>query len=223
MSKPSRLARLAVVTAALALPLSVAACGADSAAPAGQSTSSAPSMSASSSPMTSPSTTPSMSASTTDAPFGAACSAVPKTGKGSFDGMSADPVATAASNNPLLSTLVTAVKQAGLVDTLNNAENITVFAPTNDAFAKIDKKTLDKVLADKEMLTAILTEHVVGEKLTPQTLAGDHDTLNPKQGVTVEGSGEDFTVNGDAKVLCGNVQTANATVYIIDTVLLPTS
>jgi uncharacterized surface protein with fasciclin (FAS1) repeats len=223
MSKPSRLARLAVVTAALALPLSVAACGAESATPAGQSTSSAPSMSASSSPMASPSTSPSMSASTADAPFGAACSAVPKTGKGSFDGMSADPVATAASNNPLLSTLVTAVKQAGLVDTLNNAENITVFAPTNDAFAKIDKKTLTKVLADKKMLTAILTEHVVAEKLTPETLAGEHDTLNPEQGVTVEGSGEDFTVNGDAKVLCGNVQTANATVYIIDTVLLPTS
>ena len=64
--------------------------------------------------------------------------------------MSTDPVATAASNNPLLSTLVTAVKKAGLVDTLNNAEDITVFAPTNDAFAKIDKKTLDKVLGRQE-------------------------------------------------------------------------
>ena len=82
---------------------------------------------------------------------------------------------------------------------------------------------VDKVLADKEMLTAILTEHVVGEKLDPMTLAGEHDSLNPKQGITVEGSGENFTVNGDAKVLCGNVQTANATVYIIDTVLLPKS
>jgi uncharacterized surface protein with fasciclin (FAS1) repeats len=226
MFTTSRIARLAIAAAALTLPLSVAACGAETAAaPAGQSTSSAPSMSASSSPMESPSMSPSASASASmaDAPFGAACTAVPKTGKGSFDGMSADPVATAASNNPLLSTLVTAVKKAGLVDTLNNAENITVFAPTNDAFAKIDKKTLDKVLADKEMLTAILTEHVVGEKLTPMTLAGDHDTLNKKQGVTVEGSGEAFTVNGDAKVLCGNVQTANATVYIIDTVLLPKS
>jgi uncharacterized surface protein with fasciclin (FAS1) repeats len=159
----------------------------------------------------------------TDQPFGAACSAVPKTGKGSFDGMSSDPVATAASNNPLLSTLVTAVKTAGLVDTLNNAENVTVFAPTNDAFAKIDKATLNKVLADKEMLTAILTEHVVGQRLGPDAVAGEFDTLNPKQGVSVEGSGEDFTVNGSAKVLCGNVQTANATVYIIDTVLLPTS
>ena len=131
-------------------------------------------------------------------PFGAACSAVPKTGKGSFDGMSSDPVATAASNNPLLSTLVTAVKTAGLVDTLNNAENITVFAPTNDAFAKIDKATLDKVLADKATLTAILTEHVVGQRLGPDMVAGEFDTLNPKQGVSVEGSGEDFTVNGSA-------------------------
>ena len=101
-------------------------------------------------------------------PFGAACAAVPKSGKGSFDGMSQDPVATAASNNPLLSTLVRAVTKAGLVDTLNNAKGITVFAPTNDAFAKIDKATLDKVLADKATLTAILTEHVVGRP-SPRT------------------------------------------------------
>ena len=221
MFTTTRVAKLAGLAAALALPLTLAACGGTEATPAAAPASSAPSMSASSSPMSSPSM--SASDSMADAPFGAACSAVPESGKGSFDGMSKDPVATAASNNPLLSTLVTAVKKAGLVDTLNNAENLTVFAPTNDAFAKIDKKTLDKVLADKEMLTAILTEHVVGEKLTPMTVAGEHDSLNPKQPITVEGSGEDFTVNGDAKVLCGNVQTANATVYIIDSVLLPAS
>jgi uncharacterized surface protein with fasciclin (FAS1) repeats len=222
MFTSTRIAKVAGLAAALTLPLAFAACGTSSeAAPAAgaPSSASAPSMSASSSPMS----TPSMSASSADQPFGTACSAVPESGKGSFDGMSKDPVATAASNNPLLSTLVTAVKKAGLVDTLNNTENLTVFAPTNDAFAKIDKKTLDKVLADKEMLTAILTEHVVGEKLTPMTVAGEHDSLNPKQGITVKGSGEDFTVNGDAKVLCGNVQTANATVYIIDSVLLPAS
>lgn len=221
MFTTSRVAKFAGLAAALALPLSFAACGSTndtSAAPAASASSSAassPSMSASESPSAS------ASADMATEPFGAACSAVPKSGKGSFDGMSADPVATAASNNPLLSTLVTAVKKAGLVDTLNNAENITVFAPTNDAFAKIDKKTLASVLADKKTLTAILTEHVVGEKLTPETLAGSHKTLNAKQGVTVKGSGENFTVNGNAKVLCGNVQTANATVYIIDTVLLP--
>ena len=148
--------KIAAIAAALALPLAVAACGGGDAASPGTST--APSSSApSSSAPASPSMTPSASESMSDMPFGAACSAVPKTGKGSFDGMSADPVATAASNNPVLSTLVTAVKEAGLVDTLNNAEDITVFAPTNDAFAKIDPATLKKVLADKAMLTAILT------------------------------------------------------------------
>jgi uncharacterized surface protein with fasciclin (FAS1) repeats len=224
MFTTTRVAKFASLAAALALPLTFAACS-SSATPAAPAA--APSSSAMSSPSMSESPSASASASASASsdmaaqPFGAACSAVPKSGKGSFDGMSSDPVATAASNNPLLSTLVTAVKKAGLVDTLNNAKNITVFAPTNDAFGKIDKKTLAKVLADKKTLTAILTEHVVGEKLTPQTLAGSHKTLNPKQGVTVKGSGENFTVNGSAKVLCGNVQTANATVYIIDTVLLP--
>jgi uncharacterized surface protein with fasciclin (FAS1) repeats len=216
-----RVGRVAAIAAALTLPLAMGACGSTETAGPGASTapsSSAPSM-ASSSPMMTPSESTGMS----DQPFGAACSAVPKSGKGSFDGMSSDPVATAASNNPLLSTLVTAVKQAGLVDTLNNAENITVFAPTNDAFAQIDKATLNKVLADKKMLTAILTEHVVGQRLSPDMVAGTFDTLNPKQGVSVEGAGEDFTVNGSAKVLCGNVQTANATVYIVDKVLLPKS
>ena len=215
-----RSAKLAGLAAAISLPLALVACSGTPATPAAPA-SSAPSMSATT-PMMTPSMTPSTSASMNE-PFGAACAAVPKSGKGSFDGMSADPVATAASNNPLLSTLVTAVKAAGLVDTLNNAKDITVFAPTNDAFAKIDPATLKKVLADKKMLTAILTEHVVGQKLTPENLAGEFDTLNPKQGVTITGSGEDFMVNKDAKILCGNVQTANATVYIIDTVLLPAS
>ncbi|MFF1904464.1 fasciclin domain-containing protein [Kitasatospora sp. NPDC058218] len=157
-----------------------------------------------------------------DEPFGAACAAVPKDGAGSFTGMAKDPVATAASNNPLLSTLVTAVKQAGLVDTLNSAQNITVFAPTNDAFAKIPKATLDAVLADKDKLTKILTYHVTPNRLAPTALPGGHRTLEGST-LTVTGSGEDFTVNADSKVLCGNVQTANATVHIVDTVLMPTS
>ncbi|MET8576030.1 fasciclin domain-containing protein [Streptomyces sp. NPDC005012] len=156
-------------------------------------------------------------------PFGPACSSVPEDGAGSFDGMAEDPVATAASNNPALSTLVSAVKKAGLVDTLNNAEGITVFAPTDDAFAKIPKDTLDAVLADKEKLTQILTYHVVGQKLTPEALRnGSFDTLESSK-VTTSGSGESYTVDGSAKVVCGNVRTANANVYIIDTVLMPKS
>ncbi len=219
----NRTAKIATLMTAIAFPLALAACGSSAEPAAAPTSAAAPSSAASSAPMESPSASASASTSMTDQPFGEACSAVPTSGKGSFDGMSQDPVATAASNNPLLSTLVTAVKKAGLVDTLNNAEDITVFAPTNDAFAKIDKKTLNKVLADKKTLTAILTEHVVPGRLSPDMLAGKHDSLNKSQGVTVEGSGEAFTVNGDAKVLCGNVQTANATVYIIDTVLLPKS
>lgn len=211
--------RLAALGAALVLPLSVAACN----TPAGGST--APAAPAASS---SPSMTPSMSASESispsmsDQPFGTACSAVPTSGKGSFDGMSSDPVATAASNNPVLSTLVTAVKAAGLVDTLNSADGITVFAPTNDAFKQVPAATLKKALGDpKGLLTDVLTAHVVAGQLTPDQLAGEHQTLNKTQKVTVTGSGEDFEVNGQAMVVCGNVKTANATVYLIDNVLLP--
>ena len=138
MNARTRTARRATVFVALAaaLPIGLAACGSTN-TPAASGAVAAPSTS-SSAPTTA------SSSSTTDAmsqPFGAACTAVPKDGKGSFNGMATDPVATAASNNPVLSTLVTAVKAAGLVDTLNSAPAITVFAPTNDAFAKIPADT----------------------------------------------------------------------------------
>ncbi|MGW8886925.1 fasciclin domain-containing protein [Streptomyces sp. NPDC055749] len=194
------------VSAAAVLPLALTACSSDTKDSAAGST---------------PAAAASSATANTDEPFGPGCASVPADGAGSFDGMAKDPVATAASNNPELSTLVTAVKQAGLVDTLNNAENITVFAPTNDAFAKIPKADLDKVLADKAMLTKILTYHVVGEKLTPKQLEkGSFDTLE-KSTLTTSGSGVKYTVNDSAKVVCGNVPTANATVYIIDSVLMP--
>ena len=151
--------------------------------------------------------------------FGAGCKLIPQDGKGSFNGMATDPVATAASNNPLLKTLVTAVGKAGLVDTLNSADALTVFAPTDDAFAKIPSDTLNGILADKKQLTTILTHHVVAGKLSPDQLAGTHKTLAGDT-ITVEGSGDNFKV-GDATVLCGNIPTANATVYVIDTVLVP--
>ncbi|MEU2949781.1 fasciclin domain-containing protein [Streptomyces xanthochromogenes] len=160
-------------------------------------------------------------ADTATQPFGSACSSVPKQGAGSLAGMAKDPVATAASHNPALSTLVTAVKKAGLVDTLNNAQNITVFAPTNAAFAKIPKATLDKVLANKADLTKILTYHVVGEKLAPNQLKNGSFTTLEKSKVTTTASGDTYKVNKTATVVCGNVPTANATVYIIDSVLMP--
>jgi uncharacterized surface protein with fasciclin (FAS1) repeats len=133
--------------------------------------------------------------------------------------MVTDPVGTAASNNPLLGTLVSAATAADLVNTLNSAEALTVFAPTDDAFKKIPADDLNAVLADQATLTKILLHHVIGEQLDPAAVVGEHDTLN-KDTVTVEGDTDAMTVEG-AKVLCGNIPTANATVYVIDTVLMP--
>ena len=155
-------------------------------------------------------------------PFGPACADVPADGAGSFSGMAEDPVATAASNNPALSTLVTAVDAAGLVDTLNSSDGITVFAPANSAFEAIPAKDLNALLKDKQALTDVLTYHVVKGELSPEELAGTHETLAGEP-LKVTGSGEDFTVNGSAMIVCGNVQTANATVYIVDSVLSPMS
>ncbi|MFD0344752.1 fasciclin domain-containing protein [Streptomyces sp. NPDC127117] len=215
MNSSMKIRRTAIAVAAAALlPFTLAACS-DS----GSDTKAAPT--AASDQAKTGESTPADDSMTMDQPFGPACAGVPKEGAGSFDGMAKDPVATAASNNPALSTLVAAVKQAGLVDTLNNAKDITVFAPTNDAFAKIPKADLDKVLADKEQLTKILTYHVVGQKLTPKQLEnGSFETLQ-KGMVTTKGSGEAYKVNDTASVVCGNVKTANANVYIIDTVLMP--
>jgi transforming growth factor-beta-induced protein len=157
---------------------------------------------------------------TEDAPFGPACSAVPADGEGSFAGMTDDPAATAASNNPLLSTLVTAVTAAGLVDTLNSDGPFTIFAPTNDAFAAIPPADLEAVLADTELLTSILTYHVIaGESLDAAAL-GEMGSAATVNGGTLEFSADGTQVNG-VDVLCSNVVTANATVHIIGEVLMP--
>lgn len=152
------------------------------------------------------------------APFGPACAGLPSTGPASPAELAKQPVAAAAAQTPALSTLATAVTKAGLVDTLNNAQNITVFAPVNDAFAKIPQATLDKVLADQQALTNILKYHVLGQR--PTNL--DSASLTTLQGGTImtAKSGDTYTAN-DATILCGNIKTANATVYLIDTVLMP--
>ena len=209
--------RTVALLAAAALPFVVTACGDDS-----DTGSSASSSSSSESMGSDDSMSSSTDAAEAGAPFGEGCASVPEDGKGSFDGMATDPVATAASNNPLLKTLVKAVTEADLAKTLNSSEDITVFAPTDDAFAAMDQATLDKAMGDpKGLLTTVLTHHVVEGRLAPEDLAGTHETLAGDK-ITVKGSGEDFTV-GDATVVCGDVQTANATVYIVDSVLMPTA
>ena len=218
----STLTRGVMLAAASTLTLGLAACGSDDTGGEAAASGSTASSSAADDSMSSsaPSTGSSM-----EEPFGAGCSAVPAEGEGSFTGMTDDPVGTAASNNPALSTLVQAVTAANLVDTLNTAEDITVLAPANPAFEAIPADALNAVLADNAQLTAILTHHVLEGRLTPEELAGTHTTLNGDE-VTIAGSGESFTIDGtitqaQASVICGNVQTANATVYIIDQVLAP--
>jgi uncharacterized surface protein with fasciclin (FAS1) repeats len=209
---------LAVSGAAAAIAVGAAACSSSSSSTAASApTSSSPMASSSSSAMASSGS----SAPTSVTDFGTGCASVPKSGAGSFTGMATAPVATAASANPVLSTLVTAVTKAGLVDTLNSASGITVFAPDNSAFAKIPATTLDGVLANKTELTKILTYHVVSGRITPAQLASG-TALKTLEGGTVTPamSGGTYTVNG-ADVVCGNVQTANATVYIISSVLMP--
>ncbi|MDP3970052.1 MAG: fasciclin domain-containing protein [Nocardioides sp.] len=146
-------------------------------------------------------------------------------GEGSVEGMAQDPVAVAASNNPLLTTLTAAVSgelnpDVDLVDTLNGDE-FTVFAPVDDAFAALPPETVATLQTPEgaDTLSAVLTYHVVPGQIAPSDIAGEQETV---QGGTVEvtGEGDNLQVNG-ANVICGGVQTANATVYLIDTVMMP--
>jgi uncharacterized surface protein with fasciclin (FAS1) repeats len=217
--KSNLLTRGVLMTAVSTLAITLSACGSDDPS----DTSASADTSASSSEAAESSAMPTSS----EEPFGAGCSAVPTEGEGSFTGMTDDPVATAASNNPALSTLVQAVTAANLGDTLNTTDDITVLAPANPAFEAVPADALNALLADTAQLTTVLTHHVIPGRLTPEELAGTHTTLNNDE-VTIEGEGEDFTVAAEgtvvgmeASVICGNVQTANATVYIIDQVLKP--
>jgi uncharacterized surface protein with fasciclin (FAS1) repeats len=171
-----------------------------------------------------PSTTPSMD--TAGGLVGPGCADYAKanpSGAGSIDGMAAAPLATAASGNPLLTTLVSAVSgklnpKVDLVSTLNGGE-FTVFAPVDTAFAKIPAATINTLKTDDALLSKILTYHVIPGQLDPAAVVGKHVTVE-KEEVTVSGSGDSLKVN-DAAVICGGVKTANATVYLIDSVLMP--
>lgn len=145
------------------------------------------------------------------------------TGPGSVGELAKVPVATAAANSPVLTTLAAALSgglnpQVNLVDTLNGGQ-FTVFAPTNDAFAKLDAATIDKLKTDSALLSSILTYHVVAGQAGPDQVVGTHKTVNGAD-LTVSGDGDHLMVN-NANVVCGGIATTNATVYLIDTVLLP--
>ncbi|WAP52857.1 fasciclin domain-containing protein [Arthrobacter sp. ATA002] len=212
--------------------MGMAACSTDSSDTSSESSESGMASESSMSPSASESMSPdatageSMSADPAANLVGASCAdyaaAVPE-GPGSVEGMSLDPVATAASNNPMLTTLTAAVSgqlnpDVNLVDTLNGSE-FTVFAPTDDAFAKLDPATLETLKTDPDLLSGILTYHVVPGQMTPDELSGMYATVNGAE-VNVTGSGDSMMVD-DSAVVCGGVQTENATVYLLDTVLMP--
>jgi len=221
---------LTVAGIAAATLLSLTACG-GSGSTSGSSASSAPMSSAPSTSMASPSASASAksSAGTMDPAanlVGPGCAAYAQqvpTGAGSVAGMALDPVAVAASNNPILTTLTASVSgklnpKVNLVDTLNGGE-FTVFAPVDDAFKKIDPATIDTLKTDDALLSKILTYHVVPGQITPDKIAGTHATVEGGS-VTVTGSGDNLKVD-NANVICGGVKTKNATVYLIDSVLMP--
>lgn len=145
------------------------------------------------------------------------------TGPGSVEGMAKDPVTVAAANNPMLKTLTQAVSgklnpNVNLVDTLNGGE-FTVFAPTDEAFGKLPPETIETLKTDADLLSKILTYHVVPGQATPNQVVGTHETVEGAE-LTVTGSGNNLKVN-EAGVVCGGVDTANAQVYMIDSVLMP--
>ena len=152
--------------------------------------------------------------------FGADCGMVPATGMGSFHGMSMDPVVTAAVHNPLLTSFAADVKTAGLTADLNSMHAFTVFAPANSAFSKLPAAQMSMMHSTAE-LAKILKYHIVSGRVTPAELAHGM-ALRTLEGGSVMGSkmGSVYEVNG-AQVICGNIQTANATVYVINKVLVP--
>lgn len=217
-----KIQRLAAVGAMAALTVALGACSSSETPSAEAPASSAPSAAA-----TSESAAASDGVTTIEDIFGPACDQVPTEGEGSAQGMIDDPVATAASNNPLLSTLVTAVGAVdGLADTLNAAPALTVFAPFNGAFEALPAGTVDTLVANPDQLAPILQGHVSSTRYDAEGLveAGSVDVLSGGT-VTIGGTADAPTFDGGngtaAMNLCGNVPTANATVFVIDTVLMP--
>jgi uncharacterized surface protein with fasciclin (FAS1) repeats len=215
---------IALLSVAAGVALSTAACGGSS--PSSSAPSSMSASSSSPSPAASQSSSGTGTQAAMSAPVGSGCADYAKlvpSGAGSVDGMAQDPVAVAASNNPLLTTLVKAVSgklnpKVNLVDTLNGGQ-FTVFAPVDSAFKAVPAATIDKLKSDAPLLTKILTYHVVPGQISPDAIVGARKTVEGST-VTVAGTPDNLTVNGN-KVLCGGVHTANATVYLIDGVLTP--
>jgi len=163
---------------------------------------------------------PSESMAETAGTIGTDCGMIPAAGMGSVHGMAMDPVVTAASHNPLITTLAAEITKAGLASTLDSASGITVFAPDNQAFKNLTAHDM-AMMAGQAELGRILKYHVARGRITPEELASGM-TLSTLEGSPLHTAkmGSTYEVN-NAAITCGNLHTANATVYIINAVLMP--
>ncbi|WP_033296371.1 fasciclin domain-containing protein [Amycolatopsis jejuensis] len=214
--------RIAGIGLTAAAALALTACSSNDQASSESGSSSSAPMPSSSAPASSSASSDGM---TTNADvFGPACSKLPQgNAPGSLDSMGPQPVASAASTNPLLTKLVAAVKATNLVDTLNSQAAITVFAPADAAFDALGDAKFNELAKNPSQLAPILQYHVLGKRYDAKGLAaaGNVTSLNTAGGpLKIEGTGDNMTVNG-AKILCGNIPTKNATVFVIDKVLTP--
>lgn len=155
--------------------------------------------------------------------FGPACAKIPATGAGSRSWMATAPVVTAASHNPMLTDLARAADVAGLTSTLNSASAVTLFAPDNSAFKALGKGNYKTLMANPADLAKVLKYHVVKGRVTPAEMAA-RKPLPTLAGLPVHPveSRNVYRVNG-ARVICGNLHAANATIYIVNAVLVPRS
>lgn len=171
---------------------------------------------------------PTTAAPAVQGPIGAGCDVFPAAGPGSAAAIATVPVGIAVSTVPQLSTVTQAIIAANLVDVVNTREDVTVLAPSDAAFAALGPDAVPALLTDVPRLTTLITHHVVPGRLTPDQLVGEHTTLNGDR-VTVAGPADAPTLTADqtvpaavqATVVCGNVPTVNATLYVIDQVLAP--
>jgi uncharacterized surface protein with fasciclin (FAS1) repeats len=214
---------IGVATAALGVGLAAAGCsssGTSASSAAHTQTGSAHSHT-SAAPTMSPAAGAPASAAT--ATIGAGCHKLPASGMGSVSGMASEPVATAVSHNPQLTSFSKAVTAAGLTNALNSAKGITVFAPDNTALSALGTGNVKTLLANKADLIKVLQYHVVNGHVPPAGLATGKP-LTTQLGLPVHPakSGDKYKIN-NAEVVCGNIHTSNATLYIVNKVLIPTT
>ncbi|WP_328543381.1 fasciclin domain-containing protein [Streptomyces sp. NBC_00117] len=150
--------------------------------------------------------------------FGPGCSALSQTAN-----TARDKVVEAAAAYPQLSQLVSATVRAKLGVTLDGKPDVTIFAPNDQAFQKVTVSQVGALLSNQGQLKKVLTYHVVDKQITPNELSKGSFTTVEGNKLTTSGSGTDFKVNGKANIVCGNIKAANATIYVIDSVLQPPS